>query len=228
MSNVHFISAHFGGNVPWIRKIVSNVHNTSLSYYHDKNTPTRHLSMHPRFKSKIPKMLEWRFIESDWYVWMDSSIKPKEDIDLADEIVKQAKGNPLCFFRHSKGNTIREEAKRTIQMLKSNQKYFSLRYSGEPILEQLIHYYGDPEFEDNKLFSTNFFVYHRSASEFMQEWFNQVVDWSLQCQISLPYVLHKSGLKYSIFEGYTNIENKYFKWDWRTREKMLFNNWKNN
>ena len=222
MARVHFVTAHFGGKIPWVPCLHSNKHQISLNYYHDANFPSRHLSMHPRFKSKIPKMLEWKNIKSDWYVWMDSSIKPLKGIDLADEVVKQAGENPLCFFLHSKVNTIREEAKRTNEMINQGHKYFTHRYSGEPINNQVIHYYGDPDFKDQVLFSTNFFAYHYSAIGLMQEWFNQVVDWSLQCQISLPYVLYKSGLKYSIFEGYTNIKNKYFIWDWKERERSLF------
>ncbi len=221
MSRVHFVSAHFGGDVPWMPFLKSSKHQISFNYYNDNNYPSRHLSMHPRFKSKLPKMLEWKNVKSEWYVWMDSSIRPLEGIDLADRILQQVGDNPLCLFRHSKGNTIREEALRTINMLNSGHQYFKFRYSGEPILDQLIHYYGDPDFIDNKLFSTNFFAYHHTISGLMQEWFNQVVQWSLQCQISLPYVLHKSGVTYSLFDGYTNIQNNFFTWDWRTREKSL-------
>ena len=222
MARVHFVTAHFGGVIPWIPHLQSEKHQISLNYYHDKNFPSRHLSMHPRFKSKIPKMLEWKMFESDWYVWMDSSIRPLDGIDLADEIIKQAGKKPLCLFLHSKGNTVREEARRTMQMLSQGNKYFTCRYSGEPIKEQIIHYYGDPDFVDNKLFSTNFFAYHRSISDVMQRWFDEVIQWSLQCQISLPYVLNKTGVEYSLFEGYTNIKNKYFIWDWRERERSLF------
>ena len=221
MVKVHFVTAHFGGEIPWVPYLRSDKHQISLNYYHDGNFPSRHLSMHPRLKAKIPKMLEWKSIESDWYVWMDSSIRPLEGIDLADEVIKQAGDNPLCFFLHSKVNTIREEAKRTIDMLNQGHKYFTIRYSGEPIINQLIHYYGDPSFKDKILLAGNFFAYHRSATGLMQEWFNEVVEWSLKDQISLPYVLYKSGLKYSVFEGYTNIKNKYFTWEWRKREKSL-------
>ena len=223
MARVHFTSAHFGGSVPWIPNICSEIHDVTFNYYDDYNFPSRRLSMHPRFKSKIPKMLEWKFIESDWYVWMDSSIKPHKGIDLASEVIKQAASNPLILFRHSKCTTIREEANRTLEMLKHKHPYFMKRYAGEPIHEQLIHYYGDPEFIDNKLFSTNFFAYHKSISQFMQDWFYEVIHWSLQCQISLPYILHKSNIKYSLFEGFTNIPNKYFEWDWKTRENNLRN-----
>ncbi len=221
MTRVHFVTAHFGGQVPWRQHISSEKHNITFNYYHDLNTPTRHLSMHPRFRSKIPKMLEWKFVDSEWYVWMDSSIRPHKDIDLAEKILQKVNGKPLCFFRHTKIKTIREEALRTLLMLKRNGEYFNVRYLGEPIREQLVHYYGDPDFSDNKLFATGFFAYHRSVSGLMQDWFNEVVHWSLQCQISLPYVLHKSGIDFALFDGYIDQGNDLFNWDWLSREKNL-------
>ena len=33
--------------------------NIDVKIYNDLNTPSRLLSMHPRLKGKIPKMLEW-------------------------------------------------------------------------------------------------------------------------------------------------------------------------
>ena len=221
MTRVHFVCAHFGGKVPWKPYLNSRIHDISLNYYDDINSPSRHLSMHPRFKSKIPKMLEWRLVDSEWYVWMDSSIKPHLNIDLAELILSKADGKPLILFKHSKGSTIREEAMRTLYMLRKRHPYFLSRYSGEPILDQLIHYYGDSDFSDNMLFSTNFFAYHKSIVHMMQDWFNEVITWSLQCQVSLPYVLQKSGVEFSTFDGYTNINNKYFSWDWKYREKCL-------
>ncbi len=225
MARVHFVAAHFGGQVPWVPCISSDKHHVTFNYYNDSNTPSRHLSMHPRFKSKIPKMLEWKFVDSEWYVWMDSSIRPHKDIDIADKVLEKTGDKPICLFKHSFVNTIREEALRTLSMLKDKHGYHSIRYSGEPILDQLIHYYGDPDFIDNKLFSTSFFAYHRSQSDLMQKWFNEVVDWSLQCQISFPYVLHKSGIEYELFDGYSNGSNELFTWDWPNREKNLTEGW---
>ena len=71
MTHMHFVSAHFGGKPPWIHQIRSKAVETSTAYYTDKNTPSRHNTMTPRLKAKIPKMLEWQFIDADWYVWMD-------------------------------------------------------------------------------------------------------------------------------------------------------------
>ena len=91
--------AHFGGEPPWKHQIKSNKYKVTTAYYTDKNTASRHNSMTPRLKAKIPKMLEWQVVNADWYVWMDSSIRLK-DIDL-EAILKCAGNNPLCFFRHT-------------------------------------------------------------------------------------------------------------------------------
>lgn len=222
MTRMHFVSAHFGGTPPWTHDIRSDTVDITTAYYTDANTPSRHLSMHPRFKSKIPKMLEWQFIDADWYVWIDSSLRLKNtQFDIAESILEAAGGNPLCLFPHSAGNSIREEGKRVLDSMKLNHEYLIKRYTGEPIKEQIIHYYGDPNFTDNQLFASGFFAYNRKAIPMLSEWFNHVVRWSLQCQISLPYVLQKSGLKHSLFEGLVNGENPYFTWDWQERELHL-------
>ena len=176
--------------------------------------------MHPRLKAKIPKMLEWRFIDADWYVWLDSSIRVLSN-EICDWILQTAKDNPLCLFRHSYASSIREEALRVRDNLSRDISYIKRRYEGEPILEQLAHYYGDPTFRDNQLFGMTLFAYHRSASGLMQEWFNHNAIWTIQDQLSFPYVLHQSGLEYSLFDGLITEANPFFAWDWKAREERL-------
>ncbi len=220
MSRVHFVSAHFGGRVPFKNRFRSEKHIITNSYYHDKNTPSRHLSMHPRLKAKIPKMLEWKFIESEWYVWMDSSVRLKSE-DPVDEILTTAGSNPLCLFRHSYGNSIKFEADRVLKDLHDNQPYITKRYRGEPIKEQLNHYLSDNSFIDKRLFGMTFFAYHKSIKRLMQDWFYENILWSIEDQISFPYVLYKSGIKYSLFDGFIDSDNSLFEWDWKSREVNL-------
>ena len=220
MVRVHFASAHFGGQAPWRQIISSEHHDVSVSYYTDANTPSRHLSMHPRLKAKIHKMLEWRFVEAEWYVWMDSSIKITTP-DPAALILRAAGDAPLCLFRHSARNSIADECAAVRESLYSNNDYMVRRYLGEPLLEQLVHYYGDPEFIDNSLFAMTFFAYHRSAVPLMQDWFFENVLWTIQDQISFPYVLQRSGLPYALFEGTIDGSNPLVHWDWKARESNL-------
>jgi hypothetical protein len=220
MAKVHFVSAHFGGPTPWTQQISSWHHDVSAAYYNDANTPSRHLAMHPRLKSKIHKMLEWRFVEADWYVWMDSSIRLTA-ADPAALILEAAGDAPLCLFRATTRQSIAEECAVVRSSLRMNHDYVAKRYSGEPILEQLVHYYGDPGFTDNKLFGMTFFAYHRSAAPLMLEWFMENLVWTVQDQVSFPYVLQRSGLSYALFEGTIDGSNPLFHWDWKAREANL-------
>ena len=72
--------------------------------------------MHPRLKAKIPKMLEWQFIDADWFVWLDSSIYITSDL-ITEWILDTAAVRPLCLFKHSYVNSIREEACRVRENL---------------------------------------------------------------------------------------------------------------
>lgn len=220
MARIHFVSAHFGGTPPWRHTIQHPHHQISCAYYDDFNTPSRHLAMHPRLKAKIPKMLEWQFIDADWYVWLDSSIRIRSDA-ICDWVLDTAGDNPLCLYKHSFAHSIHEEAKRVRDNLDREIDYIKRRYAGEPILEQVIHYYGDPDFVDNQLFGLTLFAYHRSASHLMLNWFHHNVIWSIQDQLSFPYCLQKSGLAYSLFDGLITEENPFFEWDWMRREENL-------
>ena len=222
MTHMHFVSAHFGGEPPWLHQISSKKIDVTSAYYTDRNTASRHNAMTPRLKAKIPKMLEWKFVDADWYVWMDSSVRLSNKVDdLAAKILDLAGNNPLCLFKHTTATSIKEEAERVIKSIKCNHEYLAKRYKGEAIQEQLTHYYGDPNFNDNALFATTFFAYNRKAIPMMREWFEQNILWSTQCQISFPYVLQKSGLSYSLFEGTINTGNPYFTWHWQEREEHL-------
>ena len=213
---IHVCSAHFGGPPPWPHALRSEHHTLSLQYYTDSNSPARSAVMHPRLRGKVPKMLEWRNVDADWYIWLDSSVRVKAP-DLAEAVLQTAGDHPLCLFRHSLACSIREEAKGVLRGMSNGVEYFLNRYSGEPIAEQVRHYLDDPAFHDNQLFWMGCFAYHRSAAALMQEWFLHNCLWSVEDQLSFPYVLARSGLSHALFTG-TPVNNPLVEWDWRARE----------
>ena len=93
------------------------------------------------------------------------------------------------------------------------------RYNGEPILNQLIEYYGDKNFNDSNLFSMTFFAYKKEACKLMQEWFLHNALWTIEDQISFPYLLQKSGLTYSLFDGDITHNQSMFECKWEEIEK---------
>jgi len=66
-----------------------------------------------------------------------------------------------------------------------------------------------------------FFAYRRDAIPLMQAWFEENIAWSLQDQISFPYVLQKSGLTYALFDGVIDGPNPLITWDWKARDMNL-------
>jgi Protein of unknown function (DUF616) len=205
--HIHFVTASFNRNKPKQLIIKSLKHKVSISSYDDYNFPSRRLAMHPRLKGKVPKMLEWKFVDADWYVWLDDSFTVITDT-LAEDVLKVAGKNKLCLFKHPNRNSIKEEFEFMQKKLSHKSLYLYSRYDGEPIEEQVDHYLNDPSFKDNNLFSMGFFAYHKSLKPLMLDWFIENITWSVQDQISLPYVLSKHKIKYSIFSG-NILKNKY-------------------
>lgn len=211
------LSAHFGGPKPWTQKLNSK-HPFEFIYYDDNNFPGRENAMHPRLKSKIPKMLGWRYHKADWYVWMDSSVIIKPGVDIPEAILKTAGNNSLCLFKHTQLNRIQDEAQWVKRAVNSGNPYFKDRFEGEPILRQVKTYLADKDFQDNKLFQMTFFAYHYSARAIMNEWFIQNCLWSVKDQLSFPYVLSKSKKAYSLFRG-NAIDNDLFLWNVQKRDE---------
>jgi len=205
--HIHFVTASFNRNRPKQIAIKSSKYKITIASYNDDNYSSRHLAMHPRLKGKIPKMLEWKFVDADWYVWIDDSFTVITDT-LAEDILKVAGKNKLCLFRHPDRNTIKEEFEFMQKKLSNKNLYLHSRYDGEPIKEQVLHYLGNRSFKDKNLFSMGFFAYHKSLKPLMLDWFLENITWSIQDQISFPYVLQKYKVKYSLFEG-TFLGNPY-------------------
>jgi len=217
---IHIVTANFHGLKKKPLELFSSEHEVSIANYTDENTPSRHLAMHPRLKSKIPKMLEWRNVEADWYIWLDSSFTVTSK-DLISDVLRAAGENPLCFYKHHQRNSIKEECDFMSASIKNWSLYLSSRYNGEPYKEQVAHYLNDETFKDDCLFACGFFAYHRSMAGLMQDWFLENVCWSLHDQLSLPYVLKKHNAKYSLFSEGIIIDNPYVKHNFAVNKSAL-------
>lgn len=217
---IHIVTANFNGLSKAPLEFHSKDHDVSVANYTDENTPSRRLAMHPRLKGKIPKMLEWRNVEADWYIWLDASFTVISK-DLVSDVLKAAGENPLCFYRHHKRHSIKEECDFMTSSMGKRSLYLHSRYDGEPFEAQVNHYLKDLDFTDDCLFACGFFAYHRSMSGLMQDWFLENVCWSVQDQLSLPYILKKHHAQYSVFKEGTIIDNPYVKHNITLNESVL-------
>lgn len=220
---IHITSCVFGKNlsidkINLPQQIENDRYEITTSFYNDDNFPLRDKSLHPRLKGKIPKMLEWMNVDADYYVWVDYPIEI-----ITNEfykIVEELEGFDMGLFNHRERNSIVEELEFMENEANNNNDYITSRYNNEPIREQVENYLKDFNFNDNKLFNMGFFIYSKNVVnnvEFniMKDWFFHNTIYSIQDQISFPYLLSKHKIKYKVFEFGNVYDNPYtiFNWD---------------
>ncbi len=183
---------------------ISDEYEITLNCYTNDNTPSRINSLHPRAHGKIYKMLEWLNIDADYYMWMDIPyVLTSNDIG---NIVEQNIGNTdICLFKHPDRASILDETLVVTDSIKNNEQYCIDRYYGEPLLEQYYSYKSDKSFVDDILFACGLFVYKKSLVEnrnynLLTDWFFHNMYWSIKDQMSLPYLIHKHKISFSLFK----------------------------
>jgi Protein of unknown function (DUF616) len=155
----------------------------------------RPLSLTPRMQAKLPKMLSFEYVpDADFVIWLDSAhtIRHTEFVTWMLGRLGQAE---ICLMPHPERRTIKEEVAWTESVL--TDRYFEMRYKGEPMLNQVQHYCADVNFSDDWLAAAGCFIYRVTdrMKQVMKDWLIECYRWSCQDQLSLPYVLQKHHVK---------------------------------
>jgi len=202
---VHIITANFGTSDLTQIKLPHNhtsKHEITFSCYNDENTDSRLNSLHPRLKGKIPKMLGWMNKQADFYIWLDASFEITSPT-FVDDLIEQLGDKDICLFNHSVRSSISSEFAFVMDNITLNP-YLSSRYGGESMQSQINSYLSDITFEDSKLFEMGFFIYSKKLIQnkdynVMTDWFFHNCYYSVQDQLSFPYLLHKHNVNYTTF-----------------------------
>jgi GT2 family glycosyltransferase len=169
-------------------------------YFTDYNFPERACTMTSRLQVKILRMLGWDFVPGyDAYIWLDSTVALKQP-DAVRWLVEQLGENDIALFAHPNRTTVASEGRFVLDGIAKGDPYLMARYAGEPIQQQLARY---RDFPDDKLWWTGAYVYRNTPAvqTAMREWLLHCVQWSILCQISLPYVAWKTGLRVVTLPG---------------------------
>ena len=203
---IRLTSCNFGDNQSLIINNQEEIDklNVDVKIYDDLNTPSRLLSMHPRLKGKIPKMLEW--ISSpgyDYYIWVDSKFTLNNGI--IETLINQLGDAEIGLFNHSHRCSIQTELEFVNTLIEQGNHYLNSRYVGEHMDKQVEDYLSNNTFVDDKLFAAGCFIYSSKLVEnteynLLKEWFFHNNIYSVQDQLSLPYLLHKFKTKYITFD----------------------------
>jgi hypothetical protein len=181
----------------------------------DYTESARTKAMAPRLRGKISKMIIWEdHPDYDYYIWADSNFSIIDEKAI-EKLVDECLDVDASFFKHTGRNSVRQEADFVLDLMADGNQYLLNRYDGERIKEQVECYSKDLTWNDNYLFECGIFIYSKYIIEnknynLMKEWFYHNCLWSVQDQLSLPYLVHKFNINYKILPG--NVyENEYFK-----------------
>ena len=223
MAKVRLISASFGAGSN--KELVVNTplrfedYTIDLVRYNDDNTDSRINSMHPRLKGKIPKMMEWYdYPDYDYYIWIDSRFIILDGFfDVMFSSV-QFEDATIALFNHNKRSSINSELEYMNKRMYEGSNYLIGRYNGERMSEQVDMYLKDEAFIDNNLFAGGCFIYTKKLVEdrnynMMTDWFMHNCLFSIQDQLSLPYLLHKHNINYHVLP-YDIMNNYILRYDY--------------
>lgn len=175
--------------------------NVSLLSLNDKNFPPRFNALHPRLHAKIPKMLAWEYFSNfDYYIWMDASYE-FSGLNSLSNIISALCNFDFSIIKHWDRSSIYDELVFMKDQMNSGSQYLINRYLNEYMDEQVHSYISTPGFTDNKLYAGGLFCYSKyltdSKPQFFRDWFYHCARYSVQDQLSLPYLLwlHKISPK---------------------------------
>lgn len=191
-----------------------------------KELPPRPAAMDVRLQSKIPRMLGWElFPGADYYIWLDdyfTFVRP-DAVRWMIEQLGSASGSggggcfqgdrgDVAFFAHPDRHTIDDECRFIEDGMRRGDKYLLERYKGEPLRAQVDAYLRD-QHRDDALYMSGAFIYrnNRQTQEALTDWFTQCCRWTQMCQLSLPYVLQRHGLRVKVLPG-NAYNTPYIRW----------------
>lgn len=175
------------------------------------NTFVEHQEEPPRLAAKRPKMLPWLYTSCDAAVWLDASFEitsPKfrpwaeKHLDRDDFVVWAHPEGRICLSQEAE------------------VCYDFPKYRDQPILAQARSYLEDgmPRFWGLFAAGTLGWRFTPEAKRLGAKWHREQEKWTVQDQISLPYLLWESGKKFGVWDA-NEYENPYvrLRWDERPR-----------
>jgi Protein of unknown function (DUF616) len=127
-------------------------------------------------------------------IWIDASISP---IDVAamtractDDLIDKCN---IAFFKHPERDNIYDEVVASLPMPK---------YAAEPLQAQAGHYKASGLPQRHGLWAGGVIARWKTRTEYLgMAWYEEILRWSIQDQISLPYVLWQTGTVPGIIPG---------------------------
>ena len=166
---------------------------------------------HPRLAAKRPKMLPWLFTDCDAAVWLDASFEIT-DRGFAPWVREHLARDEFVVWVHPEGRLdFADEAAVCWDWAK---------YRDHPMREQVQTYLDDGMPRNWGLFACGSlgWVFTDRVKAFGERWYGEQVRWSIQDQVSLPYLLWDTGLPFGTWRA-NEYDNPYLRLRWDERPR---------
>lgn len=166
----------------------------------------------PRLAAKRPKMMPWIYADCDSVVWIDASFSVSDG--FSDWVKGHLVKDDFVVWRHPEGRFgIEQEV---------DVCWFFDKYRDQPMREQLAFYLSQGMPTEWGLFACGTIGYNVTGEvkEFAERWYEENRKWTLQDQVSLPYLLWDTGMPFGVWAA-NEYSNPYvqLRWDERPRPK---------
>ena len=154
---------------------------------HDPQPP----GMWPSRAAKEPKFRPWEYTPAPASIYLDASFRITSPLFAVEAL---ALADPIAQFEHPWRDCIYDEADASERLLK---------YVGQPVTEQADSYLAAGHPPNWGLWASGV-IARRHTPEIMKlgaAWTAETDAWTLQCQISQPYVLRNLGLRPASLPG---------------------------
>jgi hypothetical protein len=163
----------------------------------------------PRLAAKHAKMTPWNYTDCDAALWVDASIEITS-AHLRGFVEQHLERSPLVVWTHPEGRMdIRQEGPVCWDWPK---------YADQPMREQIDAYVADGYPERWGLFACGVLAWRFTpeARALGEAWLKEQYAWTIQDQISLPYLLWREGMTFDVFRAH-QYQNPYFRIRWDER-----------
>jgi hypothetical protein len=167
-------------NYGW--QYINNISDICIDKIHNNNLNMMYAKFYKIQANKLDILNKYKYI-----IWLDSSIEINNNNFVIDILnLLQNNKNNFYIFEHYIRNTIREE----YEISKTIAKY-----DNQEMYEQINNYY-NKNYIDNKLYEAGFFIYKNTTniSKMLNDWWFEIIKYSYQDQLSLPYVIQKNNI----------------------------------
>lgn len=157
-----------------------------------------------RLRSKYFKMsTHWLHPEFSSYIWVDGSFTIDSD-GLRSWLIAQLGTADCAFFKHPERQSILEEFDAVMHAITKGDEYIRIRYGNESMKAQVDSYIdegfpvGNFPLLYGGLFIRRNLPYVNAAFD---HWLIENLKWTIQDQLSLPYILWKHNLTFKVING---------------------------